>query len=193
LGILQGFVPNIRSTGQASLQATLDGPMRTPLVSGTMTIEEGRIRHFDLPHALENIAGVVRFDSRGVTLDELTAQLGGGLVRFGGRIGIDGYRPGRLDVTMSGQNMRLRYPEGMRSVVDANLSLLGTVDAATLSGVVNVRSAVYTRRFDTGRGLIDLAGSASGQTPVSIQPTVPLRFDVHLNVPGTLRVENNTV
>jgi translocation-and-assembly-module (TAM) inner membrane subunit TamB-like protein len=193
LGILQGFVPNIRSTGQATLEATLDGPMRTPIVTGTMTIEDGRIRHFDLPHALEHISGVVRFDSRGVTLDEVTAQLGGGPVRFGGRIGIEGYRLGRLDVMLSGQNMRLRYPEGMRSVVDANLSLQGTVDSATLSGVVNVRSAVYTRRFDTGGGLVELAGSASGQAPVSIQTTIPLRYDVHLNIPGTLRVENNTV
>jgi translocation-and-assembly-module (TAM) inner membrane subunit TamB-like protein len=193
LGILQGFVSNIRSTGQATLEATLDGPMRTPVVTGTMTIEDGRIRHFDLPHALENISGIVRFDSRGVTLDEVTAQLGGGAVRFGGRIGIEGYRPGRLDVMMNGQNMRLRYPEGMRSVVDANLTLLGTVDAATLSGTVNVRSAIYTRRFDTGGGLIDLSGNASGQAPASIQTTVPLRYDVHLNVPGTLRVENNTV
>jgi len=193
LGILQGFVSNIRSTGQATLEATLDGPMRTPVVTGTMTIEDGRIRHFDLPHALENIGGVVRFDSRGVTLDEVTAQLGGGAVRFGGRIGIEGYRPGRLDVTMNGQNMRLRYPEGMRSVVDANLTLLGTVEAATLSGMVNVRSAIYTRRFDTGGGLIDLTGNASAPAPASIQTTVPLRYDVHLNIPGTLRVENNTV
>jgi translocation-and-assembly-module (TAM) inner membrane subunit TamB-like protein len=193
LGILQGFVPNIRSTGQAALAATLDGPMRTPIVTGTMTIEDGRIRHFDLPHALENITGVVRFDTRGITLDEVSAQLGGGPVRFGGRIGIDGYRPGRLDVTMNGTNMRLRYPEGMRSVVDANLNLQGTVDSATLSGTVNVRSAVYTRRFDTGGGLIDLSGSASGQGPSSIQTTVPLRYDVHLNIPGTLRVDNNTV
>ena len=193
LGILQGFVSNIRSTGQATVEATLDGPMRTPVVTGTMMIEDGRIRHFDLPHALENIAGVVRFDSRGVTLDGVTAQLGGGPVRFGGRIGIEGYRLGRLDVTMNGQNMRLRYPEGMRSIVDANLTLLGTVDAATLSGMVNVRSAIYTRRFDTGGGLIDLAGNAGGQAPASIQTTVPLRYDVHLNIPGTLRVENNTV
>jgi translocation and assembly module TamB len=167
--------------------------MRTPVVTGTMTIEDGRIRHFDLPHALENMAGVVRFDSRGVTLDEVTAQLGGGAVRFGGRIGIEGYRPGRLDVTMNGQNMRLRYPEGMRSVVDANLTLLGTVNAATLSGVVNVRSAIYTRRFDTGGGLIDLTGNGTTPAPASIQTTVPLRYDVHLNIPGTLRVENNTV
>ncbi len=193
LGILQGFVPNIRSTGQALLQATLDGPMRTPLVSGTMTIEEGRIRHFDLPHALENISGVVRFDSRGVTLDEVTAQLGTGPVQFGGRIGIDGYRPGRLDVAMNGQNMRLRYPEGMRSVVDANLNLQGTIDSSTLSGTVVVRNALYTKRFDAGGGIIDLTGSPAGQGASSLQTTIPLRYDVRITVPSTLRVENNTV
>ena len=193
LGILQGFVANIRSTGQATVAATLDGPMRTPVVTGTMMIEDGRIRHFDLPHALENITGVVRFDSRGVTLDEVTAQLGGGPVRFGGRIGIDGYRPGRLDVTMNGTNMRLRYPEGMRSVVDANLNLQGTMEAMTLAGNVMVRSAVYTRRFDTGGGLVDFTGTGSNQTAATIQTTIPLRYDVHLSIPGTLRVENNTV
>ncbi len=193
LGMLQGFVPNIRSTGGASLQATVDGPMRTPIVSGTMTIDNGRIRHFDLPHALENISGVVQIDSRGITLDEVTAQLGGGPVQFGGRIGIEGYQPGRLDVTMSGQNMRLRYPEGMRSVVDANLNLQGTVDASTLSGTVAVRDAVYTRRFDTGGGLGDFGGGVGGQTSASIQTTIPLRYDVHLSIPSTLRVENNTV
>src|SRR4029450_3790448 len=84
-------------------------------------------------------------------------------------------------------------PQGMRSVVDANLALLGTADAATLSGVVNVRSAVYTRRFDTGGGLIDLTGTASGQTPASIRTTVPLRYAAPLNIPGPPRVENNTV
>src|SRR6185503_6882381 len=34
-GILQGFVPNIRSSGRASVAAIVEGAMRTPLVSGT--------------------------------------------------------------------------------------------------------------------------------------------------------------
>ena len=60
LGILQGLVTNVRSTGEATLAATLEGPLKTPQVTGTMTIADGRIRHFDLPHALEAISGVVR-------------------------------------------------------------------------------------------------------------------------------------
>ena len=177
LGILQGFVPNIKATGDATLQATLDGPMRTPLVSGTMTIEDGRIRHFDLPHALENITGVVRFDSRGITLNEVTAQLGGGPVQFGGRIAIEGYKPGRLDITMNGQNMRLRYPEGMRSVVDASLNLQGTVDSATPGGIRSPCETIYVHRHASTRAAAskaDLAGSAMRRRrPVRFRRPIP--------------------
>ena len=60
LGILQGFVSNIRASGRASLEATLEGGIREPLLTGTMTAQGGRIRHFGLPHALENILGPIR-------------------------------------------------------------------------------------------------------------------------------------
>ena len=69
--------------------------------------------------------GRVTFDAGGLRLDGLTARLGGGLVRFGGRIGLVGYAPGDLDLTAHGEDMRLRYPEGFRSVVDADLALRG--------------------------------------------------------------------
>ena len=126
LAVLQGFISDLRSSGTANLSATLEGPLKDPIVGGTLAIKNGRIRHFSLPHALENIDGATRFDSRGVTLDGLTGRLGGGDVRFGGRIDKEGYLPGRLDVTMNGRDMRLRFPEGMRSLVDADLALQGT-------------------------------------------------------------------
>ena len=46
--------------------------------------------------------------------------------------------------------MRLRFPEGMRSLVDATLTLQGTVEAATLSGDVDVATRSTPRPFDTG-------------------------------------------
>jgi hypothetical protein len=192
LGILQGFVTNVRSSGRASVQAALEGPMRNPAVTGTLTLENGRIRHFDLPHSLEAMNGSVNLDSRGLDLTGLQGRLGGGDVAFGGRIDIEGYRPGRLDVTMTGRNMRLRFPEGMRSVVDADLTLTGTVDAPTIGGEVLVRSALYTRRFDAGGGVLELAGGATSQSSASLQTTLPLRYDVHVNAPASLRIENNT-
>jgi hypothetical protein len=191
LGLLQGFFPNIRSTGRAALAATFAGPMRDPEVGGTLTIDNGRIRHFALPHALESIRGAARFDSRGMSLDGLSAELGNGAVQFGGRLDKSGYRLGRLDVTMVGTGMRLRFPEGMRSLVDASLALQGTPEAAVLTGLVTVRDAEYRQPFNAGGGLFDFAGG--GATPVSssLQPTLPLRYDVRINAPSTLHVRNN--
>jgi len=195
LGILQGFLPDVRSSGRASLQATLEGSLQAPLVTGAMTVQNGRIRHFDLPNALENVLGPIRFDSRTIRLDEVTARLGGGPVAFGGTIGIDGYQLGRIDVTMTGEQMRLRFPEGVRSIVDAQLAVRGTPAAATLSGTVDVREAVYTRPFNLGNNFVEfgntaLAAAGSGGTG---QTTLPLRYDVQINAPSTLQLRNNAV
>ena len=193
LGLLQGFLGNVRSSGRASLEATLAGGLDAPLVTGTMTVQNGRIRHFDLPNALENIVGPIRFDSRTIRLDEVTARLGGGPVTFGGSIGIEGYELGRIDVTLTGEQMRLRFPEGVRSLVDARLAVRGTPSAATLSGEVDVREAVYTRPFNLGGNFADLNESAAGPDGGPPVPTLPLRYDVQINAPSTLQVRNNSV
>ncbi|MBM3779856.1 MAG: translocation/assembly module TamB, partial [Acidimicrobiia bacterium] len=194
LGIIQGFVRDVRSSGRASVSAEITGALESPTVTGTMTIDQGRIRHFALPHALENIDGVVRFDSRGAVLDGVRARLGGGDVVFGGRIDVAGFLPERVDVTVTGRNMRLRFPEGMRSLVDAELALAGTPDSLVLGGDVLVRSALYSQRFDTGGGVIDFTGGAEvlASTATSLEPTLPIRYDVAITAPGTLRVENNS-
>ena len=195
LALLQGFVANVRSSGRATLEATLQGTIEDPQVTGTMTAQGGRIRHFGLPHALENILGSIRFDSRGMRLDDLSARLGGGSVQFGGTIGIDGYALGQIDLTMKGEQMRLRFPEGMRSLVDADLTLRGTTAGATLSGQVLVRDALYTAPFNAGGNLLDLAGDATSAVAGGGEPgsTIPLRYDVRIDAPSTLQVRNNSI
>jgi translocation and assembly module TamB len=191
LGILQGFLSNIRSSGRAALETTFEGPMRDPIVTGKMTVENGRIRHFGLPHALDSINGVVAFDTRGIRLDELTGRLGNGPVQFGGTIGIDGYRLGRVDVTLGGEGMVVRFPEDMRSTVDADLALQGTVDALTLSGAVTVRDALYTGNFDAGAGFLDLGGDNRIAVAAVPQTTLPLSYDIRIRAASSLHVRND--
>jgi hypothetical protein len=193
LGILQGFFRDVRGSGRAVLAAAVDGPLYEPVFSGSATIANGRVRHFSLPNALDDINGTIHFDSRGVRLDDVSASMGGGRVQFGGRIGFDGYMPGDLNVTVRGDNMRLRYPENIRSAVDADLSLRGNVQAPTLAGTVTVRSATWTERIDASGGLLDFGGSRSRPetAPGAAAAPVPLRFDIEVLVPSTLRIENN--
>jgi hypothetical protein len=195
LGILQGFFRDVRAAGRATLTAAIDGPLAQPQFSGSASIADGRIRHFSLPNSLDAINGTIHFDPGAIRLDDVAATMGGGRVQFGGRVGLDGYVPGDVDVTIRGEEMRLRVPEGIRSVVDADLSLRGNYKAPTLGGTVTVRNAIWNRRIDTPGSIFDLASrrSGSGVAVPTSEPatTFPLKFDLQLLVPSTLRVENN--
>lgn len=194
LGILQGFMRDVRGAGRATLTAAIDGPMYEPAFSGSAVIVNGRLRHFSLPNAVDDINGAIRFDSRSVSLDDIAATMGGGRVQFGGRVGLDGYLPGDLNVTVRGEDMHLRYPEGIRSTVDADLSLRGNVQAPTLGGIVRVKQATWTRRVDPGGGILEFASARAAALDVAPAPaasSVPLRFDLQVLVPSSLRVENN--
>src|SRR5262249_18530100 len=195
LGILQGFFHDVRGAGRAALTAAVDGRLDQPQFSGSATITDGRLRHFSIPNSLDAINGRIQFDSGGIRLDDVSATLGGGRVQFGGRVGLDGYLPGDIDVTIRGDEMRLRIPEGVRSVVDADLSLRGNFKGSTLGGTVTVANAIWNRRIDTPGSLFDLASRRSGSgVPVATTeppPALPLKFDLQLLVPSSLRVENN--
>jgi TamB, inner membrane protein subunit of TAM complex len=191
LGILQGFYRDVRSAGQAQLTAQVSGSLDEPIVLGHATITDGRLRYVTLPHSLEGVNGSILFDSRNIRFDGLTARLAEGQVAFDGRIGLEGYAPSDLAVTASGRNMRLRYPEGVRSEVDADLALTGRVTAPTLSGTVTVQNAVWTTRFDPSAGLFDFSSAAPPVSSGAVPDTIPLRLDVRVVAPGTLRIENS--
>ena len=196
LGLLQGFYRNIRSSGNAELTAQVSGSLDAPVILGRATIENGRLRYFSLPHSLEQVNGTILFDSRNIRLDGLTARVADGQVNFDGRIGLEGYAPADLALTASGRSMRLRYPEGVRSEIDADLSLTGRVTAPVLAGSVMVQSALWTTRFDTGGNLFDFGGGSGGGTLVvpgaaSTSNIPPVRLDVRVIAPGTLRIENS--
>jgi hypothetical protein len=192
LGILQGFFREIRSSGAASLRAQIGGALDNPVFSGEATVTDGRIRSAALPHSLQNINGHLSFDAQGIRVDNATAQLGGGRVQFGGRIGLNGFSLGNLDLTATGENMRLRYPEGFRSTIDASLALRGPISSPVLSGDVTVQSGVYTNEFDTNIDIFNLgAGTPSLPAPAAPESNFPLRYDIQINAPSSLQVRNN--
>ena len=193
LGILQGFYRDIRSSGAATLKAEIDGPLAKPVFSGSASITNGRIRQMALPHSLDAINGQVSFDAGGVRVDEVKARLAGGDVTFGGRIGLSGFTPNDLNLTAVGQQMHIRYPEGFASTIDADLSLRGDMASPLLAGTVTVHNALYSKRFEPNADLFNLTGSTAaplGGLPATAS-TVPLRFDVQIDAPSSLRIENN--
>ncbi len=193
LGLLQGALQDVRASGAAEVSAEISGPWRAPVVGGSALITDGRLRYGGLPHSLESINGTVRFDTGGASLEGVTARLGGGPVRFGGRVTFAGLTPSEFNITATGYEMRIRYPEGFRSIVDADIALRGPVAQPTLSGTVQVRDAVLTRSLDTsGTGVFGMGGTGVTSGVATTADTgYPLRFDIRVEAPSTLRIANN--
>ena len=197
LALLQGVFPELRGSGRAQVVATIGGTTATPTVSGNALVTDGRIRSFAFPHALDAINGIVTFDASSVRLDGLRAALADGRVLFGGRLGLRGLALIDYDVTLEGHDLRLRYPEGMRSLVDAALTVQGPAQSPVVGGSVLVRSAVWTPSFDGTTNVFSSATSAPPATgpgvagALSTPPVLALSYDVRIVAPSTFRIEND--
>ncbi len=192
LGFLQGFFPDLRSSGTARLGAEIGGTFRRPVIVGDAAVEDGRVRHLSLPHGLEEMEGHIVFEPDGVRFDDLAGVMAGGPVQFGGRLGIRGYEIGELNISAAATEMNLRFPEGVRSVVDAELTLGGDIGDAVLSGTVNVRDAVWLNLFEPSTGLLDFTADDATLVPQTVESALPLRYDVRIVAPSSLRISDNT-
>ncbi|MGH9411001.1 MAG: translocation/assembly module TamB domain-containing protein, partial [Vicinamibacterales bacterium] len=195
LGILQAFYRGeLQTSGSTSLQGHIRGSLSAPVFSGSASISGARIRYGDLPHSLQDINARLAFDRQTIRVVEANAQLGGGPVNFSGRIGLKGFSLDDIDLTASGQNMHLRYPEGFRSVIDATLTLRGNTSGLLLGGDVRLVDGVYTQRFEPDVDIFNIAGAGGGgglPGAPTASATLPLRFDVNIHAPSTLRIDNN--
>jgi autotransporter translocation and assembly factor TamB len=59
-----------------------------------------------------------------------------------------------------------------------------------LTGDVTVREAVWSRRFEGD--FLDFGGGEGGPPAASSETRFPLRFDIRILAPGTLRIQNNS-
>ena len=196
LAVLEGLVPDVRTSGRAELAARITGTAEAPAVSGQARLIDGRFRSFALPHALEGLTGIVAFTPTGVQLDRLTGRVAGGTIRFGGRLGLSGLALSEFDATVSATDMRLRVPEGTRSLVDAQLALQGPPSAPVLSGQITVKDAVWSAEIDTTGGLFSGGSGGASDMPavegaLAMASESTLALDVRVVAASSLRIENS--
>lgn len=187
LQVLGIVTRRLRGRGAARLAMKVAGTRAAPAVDGRLNVESGGIRVRGFPHGLEDVRGSLQFSEAAAHFEGVTATLGGGDVELEGQAA---YGAGRLlsfDVHASGRSMTLRYPEGLRSVIDADLRAYGDAVRQWLTGTVDVRQALWTRRYDVASEL--LAGGRAWEEEGSLGEG--LRYDLKLRAPGTLRIDNN--
>jgi translocation and assembly module TamB len=163
LHILQMLSSDIRSSGTITLDVNTSGAAQHPDVNGQVVLNNVSVTQAGAPLGIEKLNGTLNIDNERIQLSSLSGQVGGGQLSAGGSIS---YRPVQFNVALDAQSVRLRYPNGLRTVLDGNLALTGTRDSSVLSGRVLIDSLSFTPDFD----LATFADQFSGSSATPVQP-----------------------
>ena len=187
LALVSLLARDLRGQGAARVSVTVAGTRSVPRVDGTLDVEGGAVRLRGFPHGVDDVRGTVRFTQGGAHFSGVTGTVGGGPVELEGQAVYEKARLTTFDVHATGRSLSLRYPEGLHSVVDADLRFFGDPARPWLTGTVDVRQATWTRRYDLATELMAEGRPASESVSVGSS----LRYDVKVSAPGTLKVDNN--
>jgi translocation and assembly module TamB len=147
--ILKIVAPDVESSGTLALDLHSSGSASAPTIQGQLHLKDVALTTADAPVGVEQLNGTLDITNDRVQVSQMTGRVGGGQVSIGGSIT---YKPAvQFNLALQGKSVRIRYPEGLRSLLDANLSFTGTTEASTLNGRVLIDSLSFTPDFDLAK------------------------------------------
>jgi translocation and assembly module TamB len=98
-------------------------------------------------NGISNAAGSIIFAGDRATIQEFTGETGGGKIEL---TGFATYASGEsvFRVHARASQVRVRKPEGVSTVADADLTLSGTVQRSLLSGSISIRRMAFNQESD---------------------------------------------
>lgn len=187
LRAMAALTRRIRGAGAARVAVSLTGTGTSPKAEGRLTLEGAGLRLRGFPHGVEDAHGTIRFTESALEIEGLKGTLAGGEVEVEGRATYADGRITSFDLRPVATDVALRYPEGLRTVLDADIRAFGDEDRQWVTGSVDVKQALYRRRYDVASELLATRTVPEG-TPALGEA---VRFDLKVRAPGTLRVDNN--
>lgn len=189
LAVLQILNPDLLAQGNASLDARIRGTRADPQVTGQLQLKNASLYLSDLPNGVTNANGVILFDRSRATIQQLTAETGGGKLSFSGFVGFGGsvlvYR-----LQANADQVRVRLPQDVSISFNSLLNLTGTSESSVLSGSLTVNRVNFNPRTD----LAQLLAQSTKPTPASAAPSEYLRgmqLDVRVESGPGLQVQTS--
>jgi translocation and assembly module TamB len=147
LAVLHDLDRDFASSGILNTDATVRGTFSDPQVVGRVQFQNAAFSLADFPNGVSNANGVVVFTKDRATIQSFSGETGGGKLELSGFASYTGglilYR-----LRAVADRVRVRYPEGVSTVANANLSLTGTRDRSMLSGTVTVLRTSFNPQGD---------------------------------------------
>lgn len=186
LAVLPDLKPRLESAGMMLLDVSVRGRPSQPDIYGRVDIKDASFNWPGLPNGIDHANGLVFLYRDRASIDSLTAETGGGKVNLTGFIGF-GSDP-TFHIQARAEHVRVRYPEGVSSAADANLTLTGTTKRSMLSGDITVTRVGFNPRSDLASILASTAEPV--ETPSDPNPLLQgMQLNVHIVTSPQVRLE----
>jgi translocation and assembly module TamB len=189
LKLLETVDPTLMAGGVANFNLQVNGTLTQPSMRGRLNVQNAAISYIDFPNGLSDVTGTLIFNEDRLQVQELTARTGGGLLHCGGFIALSPSQGLGFNLSASGRDIRLRYPEGLSSTADASVQLTGSLKNALLSGDVTVTRLGLNPQFDFANYLVRGMRGAPAQKIDS--PLNNVRLDLHVTSTPELQVQTS--
>ena len=178
LSLLRTLSSDLTCSGTAALEANVRGALDSPQVAGRAEIENAAAGIANFPNSLSNASGVVVFAGDRATIQSLTGETGGGQVRLTGFAGYTGGQP-VFRLNAETRAVRLRYPEGISTVSNADLTFTGTAERSTVTGTISVLRGSLDVQSDFG-SLLAKSAEPVRTPPASTGFLGGMNFDIQI-------------
>ncbi|PYV19602.1 MAG: hypothetical protein DMG21_01205 [Acidobacteria bacterium] len=169
--------PKLQATGLSRLTMHVTGSPADPLIQGRLDVEGLSLSYGDLPFHVSDLNGPIELQGDRATATALRGRSGGGFLTLSG-FATFAEKP-RFEIRAALEDVRVRYPLELTSLLAGNLRLVGTPEGGRLSGELEVRQMFASESFNI---LTLLSEGSSALAPSPDQGWSPLAANIRLAV-----------
>ena len=194
LRVLTPFVRDagLSTAGRLEPRLSLTGAIDDPRIDGDLVLSDGEIRVVNPRVIVSDLAARTIVTRTTARVGSITGSLNGGALTGSGEVEYTPEAGLGAQLSAAVRGMALEFPQGLRSELDADLTLDATPSAGRIAGTVTVLRGTYREPMAVVTGL--LAGLRTQRIAATTDPSPvldALALDVRLITDEDIIVDNN--
>jgi translocation and assembly module TamB len=186
LAVMAAAYPEWTAAGVLTVEGNVEGTVSDPDLKGLANLRNASLSRRGFFTSLTNVNGDMFFNRDQVNINNISGRVGGGEVRAQGNAVLQGGTVQAMNVRLEADNVRVRYPEGLRTVFDGALVLRGNWDSPILEGNLQIQNLAYRTSFEEFLALLtEREVGAAEPSPVG-----RLRLSVHVEGSRNITIQN---
>jgi outer membrane protein assembly factor BamA/autotransporter translocation and assembly factor TamB len=190
LRAMRAFVPTLDAGGYLTGAVDIGGTLDTPRATGNAYVTDGMLLVRDPRLSVYGISATVNFAGTRLDIADAYGWANGGLVTITGFANYPNQAEAQANLRISGSEIGLEFPAGVRSLVAPDLRLVWRSNEPAIEGRVNISGGTYRSALNLTTDLLsrtsEAARGAGGDSPLA-----RTRLDIAIVTTDDIAVDNN--